>query len=391
MAYQFKGFKATRPRARLYDRAAHTWEAFFVYYLPCGKKINYRVKKGINSMPRNARKAEAEETARAMWDALQAGWDPTVQKYPTFSLQPLVERPTFAVALQSALELKKPHLSKYSVYDYAATVRFFTAAAQKAGYGSTRIDQIHRRDIRMIVDTAKAVRSWSCKARNKYLTLLKSLLSTVCDELELIPFNPASRIKNEPEESSLGYRRLTAEEKQRIASHLSVCAPDFLNYLMFIYDDGIRRKEALMLQVKDVDMARREIIIRPSVSKTNIARIVPITATIFAILEAMKIKTLPREWYLFSSNKFKPGPRGYHPNTPTSWWKNLVQKGLNIDCKMYGLKHTGADDKIAANIPLDALRNLYGHQSQQMTEIYARSVRNMYLAQIIEKSPVFGK
>jgi hypothetical protein len=58
---------------------------------------------------------------------------------------------------------------------------------------------------------------------------------------------------------------------------------------------------------------------------------------------------------------------------------------------MYSLKHKGADDKIKAGIPLDALRRLCGHGSKQMTEIYAAGIINEYNREIIEKSPQFAK
>jgi len=47
-------------------------------------------------------------------------------------------------------------------------------------------------------------------------------------------------------------------------------------------------------------------------------------------------------------------------------------KKLGIEKHQYALKHTGADDKILAGVPLEALRDLYGHSSKLMTEKYAR-------------------
>lgn len=63
--------------------------------------------------------------------------------------------------------------------------------------------------------------------------------------------------------------------------------------------------------------------------------------------------------------------------------------GLGINKHLYALKHTGADDKILAGIELDALRELYGHTSKLMTERYARKVKDIYRAQIVQKSPSF--
>lgn len=211
------------------------------------KRIPYHYKAGINKLPPSQRKAEAEETARALLEALTRGW--------------------------------------------------------------------------------------TANARNKYLTILKSLLSVMRDELEVIKFNPAAGLKNEPTGKTMGFKRISPEQKQRIALHLQSADLPFFEYLMAIYDDGIRRKEALLIQVKDLDRARREIHIRTDVSKTNKARIVPITATLMAILDRRAVWSLPQDWFVFSSNKFMPGPQSYHPNTPTGRWRKLVQEDLGIDCK----------------------------------------------------------
>lgn len=390
MAIQFKGFRATRPVSRLSDKTKNVWEAFFILYDGPGRKV-FRYKDGINKLPPSQRKAEAEEVARALWQALNEGWDPRQFRYPRFTDHAAAATPLFADALQAALAAKCRTLSKYSRYDYQGAVRFFTAAAVRLGYGQTRCDKIERKDIRAIVENAREKQNWSPGARNKYLTILKSLLSVMRDDLEVIKFNPAAGLKNEPTGETVGFKRLTAEEKKRIVANLSSIDPAFLEYLTAIYDDGIRRKEALLIRIRDLDRTRREIHITSEVSKTNKARIVPITDTLLEILDRRGVWNLPRDWFVFSRDNYRPGPEPYHPNSPTTRWRNLVQKELGIDCKMYSLKHTGADDKLAAGIPLDALRGLYGHRSIQMTEIYARSVRSQYSQQIIDKAPVLGK
>src|SRR5690606_36594191 len=124
-----------------------------------------------------------------------------------------VSRLTFTQALEHGLDVKRPFISKATTYEYAGTVRFMTAAAKEAGLHDMDIAQVQRRDIRLIVATAKEMRNWSNKARNKYLEHLKSILSALVDQ-EVIPFNPAHGIKAEPEESTIGYKRLTDDEQQ---------------------------------------------------------------------------------------------------------------------------------------------------------------------------------
>lgn len=387
MAYQFNGFKATKPVARSCG-VKDAWEVFFALYDPTGAKHNMRFKKGINCLPVDQRRLQAQANADVLWEALNNKWNPLVDKYPHFSDKTTIV--LFAEGLDQALEEKKKVLSKFSLYDYSGCVRFMKAASKKTGHYYSRLSELEKKDIRIILNQARETNKWNNQARNKYLSIFRALLSVMVDQ-ELIKFNPAKGIKDEPVDESMGYKRLTDEEKETIADHLLLKFPDFFEYLMFIYDDGIRRKETLLLQIKDFNLTTREILIRPEVAKTNKARIVPITDTLMQILLRREIWSFPSDYFLFSNDKFKPGAAPYHPNVPTSWWRKLVIEDLKIDCKMYSLKHRGADDKLLAGIDLDTLRTLYGHKSKQMTEVYARAVKGKYKQKIIDNAPVFAK
>jgi integrase len=389
MAFQFSGFRATKPIARLKEK--NSFEAFFILYDNAGVKHRMRYSNGINKLPPGERKKEAQLTADVLWEALQKGWNPLVNKYPHF-IQAVEQAAPLDLehALDFALMIKKDQLSKFSFYDYAGCVRFIKAAASDTGHIHIEVKKILRKDIRLIMATAKEENEWSSNARNKYLTILKSLFSVLVDE-ERLEYNPAHSIKNEVCQEGSGYARVTDKEKEAIATHLMDQAPDFFEYLMFIYQSGIRRTELLQVRIRDINLHTRELVIRPEVAKTNRRRTVPITDDLMEILLRREIWSLSPDHFLFSAEGFRPGEKPFHPNTPTSWWRRLVIDGLQINCKMYSLKHKGADDKIKAGIDLDVLRTLYGHRSKQMTEIYARAVREQYAEKIIASSPVFAK
>lgn len=391
MAFTFKGFRATRPCVRTLNAMRGTYQVFFIIYPLNSPRRQFRYSDGINEEKSiRLRKQDAEACAETLWEALQNGWNPLEKKFPAFQKH-LDEFTTytFSAALDFSLKKKKEVLSKYSFYDYEGCARFMKKAAKECGMDGQLITSFKRKDIRLIVATAKELNEWSNKARNKYLSLLKSLLSVLVDE-ELLEVSPAHRIKNEPEEKTEGFKRLTDMEKQRVYDHLIKAAPEYFEYLMFIYQRGVRRKETLLIEVRDIDITRQRITIRPEVAKTNRERVVPITHEIMQILMNREVWNLPPNWKLFSNNKFKPGPTSYHPNIPTTWWRNLVQKQLGITCKMYSLKHRGADDMIMADLPLEALKKLYGHRSILMTETYARAVKEKYEQQLIDKAPSFA-
>lgn len=388
MAYQFNGFRATKPVVRLIG--IDTYEVFFALYGTDNKKKNMRYKSGVNSAPHALRKQAAHALADVLFEALTTGWNPCHEKYPSWKKQAEILKLNFSEALDFSYNIKKVFLSKFSAYDYAGCIRFIKKAAKSTGHLFADVTTIERKDIRLIMATAKEFNAWSNKSRNKHLTILKSLFSVLVDE-ERIKFNPAHGIKNEPEEKGSGYKRLTDPEKERIAEYLVRVAPEYFEYLMFIYQLGIRRKELLMLKISDINLTCREITIRAEVAKTNRERKVPITDELMEIILRREIWTCSPEWFLFSSDNFLPGPGQYHPNTATNRWKKLVIEDLGIDCKMYSLKHKGADDRIMAGLSIDVLRTLYGHRSYIMTEGYATAVREKYMEKIIEMSPVFAK
>lgn len=391
MAFQFNGFTATKPVISLIDASQMQYEVIFFVYDQDGKKHPKRFKRGINSLKIKERKSQAEAVADVLWEGLQNGWNPLIQKYPSFKkVEEDLVKLTFSTALDFALNIKKEFLSKWSFYDYRGCVRFMKKAAGTCSLLNTLIRDVKRKDIRMIVATAKEQNEWSNNARNKYLSILKSLLTVLVDE-ERLEYNPAHQIKDEKTNETEGYKRLTDEEKEMIAGALYQHSPDFFEYLMFIYQLGIRRTELLLVKVKDINLQRRQITIRADVAKTNRPRVVPITDDLYDILMKREVWSLPKDWYLFSNDKFRPGEGDYHPNVPTEWWSNLVQKKLGIDCKMYSLKHKGADDKIETGLDLDVLKTLYGHRSKQMTEIYAKAVKEKYNEQIVNKAPSFAK
>lgn len=199
MAIQFNSFRATKPVVRLIDADNSIYEVFFIVYDPAGEKHYKRFKRGINTLPKNDREKEARAMVDVLWDELQKGWNPLLSKYPEKKKeeQPL-SKMTFDAALDYALKAKIPHLSKYSVPDYRGTVRFMQEAARSCDLLYKEVRFIERKDIRLLIATAKEDNEWSANARNKYLSLLQALLTMLVDD-ELIKFNPAHKIKNEPQ------------------------------------------------------------------------------------------------------------------------------------------------------------------------------------------------
>lgn len=388
MQFQLQGFKVTRPVARLCDPKRKFYEAFFLVYV--GKqKIPKRFKKGINDKKTPAQRREwAEIAAGKLWEALQMGWNPLEVPYPIFEDEVAkVKALTFNEAIDLCLAEKEKTL-KVS-YLYKSIARRIKKVAIKSGYAYRKITDMQRRDIRMLISDAKDEYDWTPKARNQCLAIIKSLLSVLIDK-DILQVNPAHKIKPEKQADRTKYKRISQTDRERIFTHLSRVAPHYLEFICFVYDTGIRPKELHLIKISDVNLSRREIKVRAEVSKTNKERLIPITDDMLSTLIGRQINTVSPDWYLFSKNKFLPGPKPYWPTAGRNWWNRYVQKGLGIDAKLYGLKHTGLDEKILAGIDIRALKELAGHSSEQMTESYIEELHEIHKRKIIAKAPSFS-
>lgn len=390
MQHVFNGFKATRPVARLYDLGKHYYEVFFLVYV--GKeKISKRYKEGINHQrTKGDRKRTAEVLADILWEGLTSGWNPLKQKYPEGETDIRQNRRlSFIEALDLCYTEKIKTLEKGSVYNYKHTYKSIRKTAIKSGYGEKKVGDIERKDIRAIVAEAKEDFDWTAKARNQYLGILKSILTVLVDK-DILQVNPAHKIKLEKQSERTSYKRITETERNRISEYLSKYAPAFLDFLYCIYDTGVRPKELHLIQLFDIRLTRREIVVRAEVAKTDKERIIPITDDMLAMLIGRDINSLPRGWYLFSRDKFLPGPKPYGSSAGRRWWKKYVQGILGIDAKLYGLKHTGGDAKLLAGIDTRTLKSLYGHSSEQMTEKYLEELQEIHKQKIIANAPSFS-
>lgn len=98
-----------------------------------------------------------------------------------------------------------------------------------------------------------------------------------------------------------------------------------------------------------------------------------------------------KDWFLFGNQaSLASGPSRFNRNRLSERWRRVLDAGeLPTDLKLYGLKHTGADDKIMAGVDLEYLKDLYGHHSTKMTRVYAKKIKEKGAQVIRDSAPDF--
>lgn len=404
------GISFTAPELCSYDGdISRPWFVYFdIKDQATGITLRKQFRGGINYSSDPKERMRMGTTLKNFWaDRLKAGWTPFVNTSASS-----LSKMKFNEALDWAL-LKCNTASK-TKRDYKCTVGFFKQAAKSLLIDKAFITGITRQHIMLMLDHIKTVRKWSNNAYNKNTVYISGVLSRLV-EYQVIENNPAHNIKRLPVAETNMYETLTTLEKIIVRDHLTINHPAFFTYLMLIYHTGIRPKECLSLKISDVRLDKDLIIIKPVIenenSKTKSIRMVPLNSFISELLKLHLQGFEDSSLYIFGSlNNVGEGNRGsdkggitgatrkgfFHPSTnhikrdtATKLWKKLIWNGLGIHKYQYALKHSGADDKILAGVSLDALKEMYGHSSKLMTEKYAKSIKGIYMQQIINQSPDF--
>lgn len=394
-----------------YDLSKAWFVHFDIVNEGTGEKKRIQKRGGINHYKNREDRLKAGNALRKFWkEKLENGWSPfgEIKGALVFPTTPLNDAIDFA--------LSKCDVAGKTLAGYRGTVRFFKKAATELGLSRKPVKEIDRQHILLLLERIRETRKWSNHAYNKHLGYFCAILGRLV-KWNALKYNPAEKIDALPTVETQKFVPYTAEEKKAIQEHLFAHHYRFFVYLMVIYHTGIRPKEVLALQVKDINLKRATITIQPDIerenSKTRGIRVVPINQHLLPFFKQMELGEYPPYYFVFGSpfasglgnrgagsseggvkgtmhpDYFKPSPTAIKRDTVTRKWKAIVKDHLKIDKYQYAMKHTGADDKILAGIDLDALKELYGHSSRFMTEKYARKVKQVYRAQIMEQSPAF--
>jgi site-specific recombinase XerD len=147
---------------------------------------------------------------------------------------------------------------------------------------------------------------------------------------------------------------------------------DYALFVLFL-DTGIRPHEAFALLVTDVDLAAREVRIRPEVAKTGLPRILPILdVTVRALDEFLAVR--PKEW----PNTCPIFTSAYGTQLTKDTWGDIMEnysRRLQRRVRPYDLRHVFALTFLRRGGNAFALQRLMGHKTMDMTRRYVNLVQ----------------
>jgi integrase len=146
---------------------------------------------------------------------------------------------------------------------------------------------------------------------------------------------------------------------------------EYLAMIMLCYHGLIRPKEICLLKPEYFKLKERLILLPPEITKDDDNRIITISNDLMKYLECLKIDSIDKNLYIFSTN-YKPGLKVLNSrDTGKEWAKMRDDLKFSKDYQFYSLKDTGIVQMLMDGISPIEVRNQAGHSSLEQTNEYA--------------------
>lgn len=190
----------------------------------------------------------------------------------------------------------------------------------------------------------------------KEVNVLKHLFGVACEQWEIVPSNPARRVKL-PEAPEGRTRHL---QPQDLGKLLLACPPWLRPIVGLAVSTGMRRGELMRIQWKDVDIAGSRILL--SITKNGKPRFAYLNLLSMQVIESLTpADRLPTE-------KLFPGVT---PAQVTVAFIRACRSAEIEDFSLHDLRHTFASQLRMKGADLHTVGQLLGHKDLRMTARYS--------------------
>lgn len=199
--------------------------------------------------------------------------------------------------------------------------------------------------------------------------------------------NPLKSIKA-PQVNYDDFRRLKDEDINKMYSAIVRTSSNSLllrrdtvmvSILLFC---GLRKGEFISLQMKDVDIEKKEITVRGETSKSKFTRVLKIHPTLLLHLkDYFKERKSLRTECLIVSNRIDKGLT----REGLKHWVQSVSNKSGVKFHLHAFRHTFACKLAESNVNIFKIQKMMGHRNISMTVKYARSLRTEEMEEDISK------
>ncbi|MFY0254667.1 tyrosine-type recombinase/integrase [Chitinophaga sp. 30R24] len=183
-----------------------------------------------------------------------------------------------------------------------------------------------------------------------------------------IASNPVSVLKFKS--PGRGHREpLTVGEIETLFAAAVTCREHAMLHLF--YSCGLRRSEAVRLQLSDVHLRQRLLYVRSG--KGDRRRVIPLTGKVAVSLEQYVLQERGRARYTGTAFMLNNMGRAMRGDSYATLLKSLLRKaGMRKCISLHYLRHSIATHLLQSGMSMEYVRDFLGHKCLESTQIYAR-------------------
>lgn len=315
---------------------------------------------------------------------LESGWNPFLEQEAPKSYTKLID------ALELFLKHKQKELkSRDTIRTYKSHVEILVNYVVEIRKSPDLIvlsfDTIW---VRQYMDYLYNERNVGGKTYNNYRTVAVGIWNWMIEHLycKVNPFLTVRRVQEQKKKRQI----IDIETRSRIKEYLlRENKIEFLAMVMICFHGLIRPKEICLLKPENIRLDDKIIFLTADMTKDKDDRIVSISSELMNYLKALKIETISKEDYIFSSN-FKPGKKLIDSrNIGREWTKLRDALKFPKEYQFYSLKDSGIVQMLMDGISPIEVRNQAGHSSLEQTNEYAKYANPAGSEQIKTKASDF--
>lgn len=231
-------------------------------------------------------------------------------------------------------------------------------------------------------------KGFSNRTYNNTLKMMRALFSWAMEHC-YCKENPFANIKTKTKETK---KRILIDEdsRRKITEYLRVKNPQFLIVCQLVYNSAMRPKEIANIQIGNIKLENRYIVVTEDNAKNKKARCATITADVIEYLRPL-IKGKPDNYYLFGMNKeLQPAAKRCALSKFRKMWDDMRTK-LNLpqEMQLYSLRDTGMIDLLHAGVDELSVQHHFDHSDLSIQAIYTNHFDPNLNERIFTKAPKF--
>ena len=330
-----------------------------------------RKKIKINHIPNKVeRRKYANDLIARVYDKLRRGWNPWIATENSKSYS------TFADVCNhyDKLITKKAGEGIYRPETYTSYMSYLRNLKKYNEELKNPILYIYQFERQYIIDFLEYVyvdRDNSAQTRDNYLGWLKTF-SDFLQQQSYLKEKPTEGIETFSKWTKKKEREYLPEEVlNKVRKKIEEDNKHFMLAAYILFYCFIRPKEMSRLQIRDINVKNRTIVIKAEQSKNRRTAAITLPVKIIHLMVDLKIFDYPGDYYLFSK-KLKPGKAYQSEKQFRDFWQHHVRKPLKLPdkYKFYSLKDTGVTMMLRANTDIISVRDQARHSSILITDTY---------------------